>query len=170
MATVKIKFCPSVIEGEQGTILYQVIHKRNVRKQKTDYRFYAHEWNPLLANVVLLQTNEERTLYLRGIKERIRVDVKCLHKIISRFEQLRLNYTVDDVISEFLSSSSINNLFPFMEETIAKLKALGKIRTSETYTATLNSFKRFRNNKDLLLNDLDSDMMTAYEVYLRNAA
>ena len=60
-------------------------------------------------------------------------------------------------------------LFPFMEGVIAKLKTLGKVRTSETYASTLSSFKRFRGNKDLTFDEMDSDMMVAYEAYLKNS-
>lgn len=59
-------------------------------------------------------------------------------------------------------------LFSFMEDVIEQQKTLGKIRTSETYTASLYSFKRFRKNKDVALDEMDADMMVAYEVYLRN--
>lgn len=59
-------------------------------------------------------------------------------------------------------------LFPFMENVIRNLKGLGKIRTSETYTSTLNSFKRFRKGKDLPLNHMDSDLIQAYEAYLKS--
>ena len=38
MATVKIKFRPSTVDGGQGTIFYQVIHNRVARQQKTGYR------------------------------------------------------------------------------------------------------------------------------------
>ena len=54
-----------------------------------------------------------------------------------------------------------------MEGAIANLKTLGKIRTSETYASTPSSFRRFRENKDLALEDMDSDMMMAYEAYLK---
>ena len=54
-----------------------------------------------------------------------------------------------------------------MEGAIANLKTLGKIRTSENYASTLSSFRRFRENKDLALEDMDSDMMMAYEAYLK---
>ena len=43
---------------------------------------------------------------------------------------------------------------------------MGKVRTSETYASALNSFKRFRKGKDLLLDDVDTDVMMAYEAYL----
>lgn len=35
MATIKIKFRPSKRVGEQGSIFYQVIHKKSIRQQKT---------------------------------------------------------------------------------------------------------------------------------------
>lgn len=34
MATVKIKFRPSTVDGGQGTIFYQVIHNRVARQQR----------------------------------------------------------------------------------------------------------------------------------------
>ena len=44
MATVKIKFRPSTVDGGQGSIYYQVIHNRVARQQKTGYRLNADEW------------------------------------------------------------------------------------------------------------------------------
>ena len=58
-------------------------------------------------------------------------------------------------------------LFGFMEKIIAQMKEWGRIRTSETYLSTLNSFKRFRKNKDVALNEIDSDLMMAYEAFLK---
>lgn len=52
MATVKIKFRPSTVDGGQGTIFYQVIHNRVARQQKTGYRLYGSEWNNHLSEVV----------------------------------------------------------------------------------------------------------------------
>ena len=60
------------------------------------------------------------------------------------------------------------HLFTFMESVIANLKSLGKIRTSETYATSLSSFKRFRREKDLALETVDSDTMKAYEVWLKD--
>ena len=69
-------------------------------------------------------------------------------------------------VAEVSASRSGNYLFPFMENLILSLKELGKVRTSETYASALNSFKRFRKGKDLLLDDVDTDVMMAYEAYL----
>ena len=168
MATVKIKFRPSTVDGGQGSIFYQVIHNRVARQQKTGYRLYGYEWNSYSSEVVLPKFNENRKRYLSEIGDKIRMDVKHFQKVITDFEHSGCDYTADDVIAEFSSNNPENFLFPFMEGVIANLKTLGKIRTSETYAATLCSFRRFREDKDVTLDDMDSDMMMAYEAYLKN--
>ena len=168
MATVKIKFRPSTVDGGQGSIFYQVIHNRVARQQKTGYRLYGYEWNSHSSEVVLPKFNESRKRYLSEIGDKIRMDVKYFQKVIANFGHSACDYTADDVIAEFSSNNPENFLLPFMEGVITNLKTLGKIRTSETYAATLCSFRRFREDKDVPLDDMDSDMMMAYEAYLKN--
>jgi integrase len=59
------------------------------------------------------------------------------------------------------------SLFSFMHDVIAQLKQLGKIRTSETYTATLKSFMVFRKEQDIPLDGITSDLMLLYEAHLK---
>ena len=168
MTSIKVKFRPSTIEGKEGTIYYQVIKDRVVRQQKTDYHIYANEWNGNSSEVILPRYDKSRELYLMGIMEKIQIDIRHFDKIISTLEHYSATYSTDDVIAEFVADNPENYLFSFMEGVIANLKTLGKIRTSETYAATLCSFKRFREDRDVPLDDLDSDMMMAYEAYLKN--
>ena len=44
----------------------------------------------------------------------------------------------------------------------------GQYRTSETYSSTLNSFSEFRNGVDLYFEDMDSDLLLAYEYHLKS--
>lgn len=169
MATIKIKFRPSTVDGELGTIFYQVIHNRVSRQKKTGYHLYEDEWNKNSSEIILPSSNEGRKLYLLDLSDKIRNDLKQLHQIVSTFESSRNNFSADDVITEFMLNTPNNSFFSFMEDIITNLKILGKIRTSETFTTTLNSFKRFRKNKDLALDDVDSDIMMAYEAYLKNS-
>lgn len=57
----------------------------------------------------------------------------------------------------------IPSVFQFMEHLINQLQQRGKVRTSETYRATLNSFKRYRRGEDLTLKSLTSDELLLYE-------
>lgn len=54
-----------------------------------------------------------------------------------------------------------------MQSIINQLRRLNRIRTSETYTATLASFMKFRDGQDILLCEIDSDTMMLYEAWLK---
>lgn len=41
MASIKVKFRPSTIDGKEGTLYYQVIHNRVVRQINTDYKLFG---------------------------------------------------------------------------------------------------------------------------------
>ncbi len=165
MASVKIKFRTSTVEGGQGTIFYQVIQNRVIRQLKTDYRIYAEEWNE---NAGLIISRGSRSSYLQSIEEHIEWDIKQLESIISHLENKRIRYSADDIVTTFQNQANEQSLFNFMRGIIAQLKKMGKHRTSETYRATLKSFMQFREDKDLLLDEINSDMMLMYEAYLRN--
>ena len=58
-------------------------------------------------------------------------------------------------------------MFNYMESIIAKLKQNGKIRTSETYRAALNSFRKFRCDEDIMLDCITPEIMEDYEAWHR---
>ena len=76
-------------------------------------------------------------------------------------------YTVDDILVKFNRQADGQSLFPFMQGIIGQLKRLNRIRTSETYTATLSSFMKFREGQDILLCEIDGDTMMLYEAWLK---
>ena len=82
-------------------------------------------------------------------------------------ETEELRYTTDTIIATFQRVTKETSFFTFMHNTIAQLKLLGKIRTSETYAATLKSFITFRDGRDIPLNGINSDLMLLYEAYLK---
>ena len=166
MASIKVKFRPSINENKEGTIYYQIIQNRVIRQLKTDYRLFMNEWNE--NNNAVIATNDSRQNYLQSIEERIDWDIKRLQSIIKQLENKRVNYTADDIISTFQKQANEQSLFNFMQGGIAQLQQMGKQRTSETYHCTLKSFMQFREDKDVLLEDIDSDLMLMYEAYLRN--
>ena len=163
MASIKVKFRPSTNENKEGTIYYQIIQNRVIRQLKTHYRLFMYEWNENAVN-----TSNSRQNYLQSIEERINWDIKRLHCIIAHSVNKRVKYTADDIISTFQKQANEQSLFNFMQGCIAQLQQMGKQRTSETYRCTLKSFMQFREDKDLLLEDIDSDLMVMYEAYLHN--
>ncbi len=167
MATIKVKFRPSTVADREGTIYYQIIHERKPRQLLSDYHVFPTEWDENRSMVTTTQKSERKSFIL-SIRERIRWDVERLTKIIRKLENEGLSYSADDVIDEFHRYANEYSLFNYMESMIAKLKQNGKIRTSETYSAALNSFKKFRNDEDIMLDCLNSEVMEAYEAWHQN--
>ena len=62
------------------------------------------------------------------------------------------------------------SLFTFMNLLIALLLKNGQYRTMQHYKATLNSYMRFRDGKDISIKEIDAEEMQSYEAYLKNVA
>ena len=164
MATVKVKFKPSAVADHLGTIFYQILHERKQRQLFSDYHVFPSEWDEGRSMVTTTQESERKLLIL-SIRERIRWDMERLNKIIRKLDYDGLTYTAEDVIEEFNRRTNEYTVFNYMEGIIIKLKRNGKIRTSETYTSALNSFRKFRDNQDMMLDCLTSEIMEAYEAW-----
>ena len=164
MTSIKIKFRPSTVDGKEGGIYFQIIHSRVVRQMNTEYKVFAEEWSAESESVVI---KGSRSNFLLGIQERLSWDVARLEKVVRTLEIERRRFTADDVISMFHKQTKESSFFNFMHGVIAQLKLLGKIRTSETYIATFKSFMVFRENQDVPLDGISSDLMLLYEAHLK---
>lgn len=167
MASIKIKFRPSIVSGKQGTLYYQVIHNRAVRQLKTNYKLFPDEWDNRLSEIIVSPTDRFRNDYLTTLKKRISQDMDLFVRIVSSLTR-NGGFTGADVITAFQNQFPEISLFDFMQDIINRLRLMEKSRTCETYMTTLNSFVRFRNGKDVRLKEVDSDLMIAYEDYLKN--
>lgn len=176
MASIKVKYRPSKIADQEGAIYYQIIHQRKVRQLTTEYRVLPDEWDEGRSMVTTKQSSKRKSFIL-SIRERVRWDVERLTRIDRQLDADGLSYTADDVIDEFRSYASKYTLLNFMESLIIKFKQNGKIITSETYRAALNSFRKFLcdtkrqdcpgNEEDIMLDRLTSEIMEAYESWHR---
>lgn len=164
MASIKIKFRPSTVEGKKGGLYFQIIQNRVIRQMNTDYKIYAYEWDAEIESVVV---SGARANILCSIRERMEWDLSRFERIVRQLEQERRKYTADDVITLFHKVTKETSLFSFMHSVIIQLRQLGKIRTSETYTATLKSFMEFREEHDVPLDGVNSDLMLLYEAHLK---
>ncbi len=165
MATVRIKYRPSIRTGKEGTVYYRITHKQTIRQITTPYRIFREEWDAQKSQVALACGGREQ--FLRTVREHTARDTERLRTIIGRLETAGCAFTADDIVDRFLAPAHEGSFVRFMEELVARLQHLGKIRTSETYAAAAESFMRFRGGRDLLLNEIDSDLMVEYQTYLR---
>lgn len=79
----------------------------------------------------------------------------------------RLKQSVPSIVAQTQMQWPEVSFFDFAESLIENVSQLGRARTAETYTVSLNSFRRFRRAEDLPLGAIDSDLIEAYEAYLK---
>lgn len=157
------------MEGREGALYYQVIHNRVVRQISTGYKLFASEWDQRSEAVIPCQhpAGMERDNYLLSVGERIRRDKIRLEKAIRTLSQSG-PFTADDIVIRFHDSGQEPSFNDYIRQQIVRLKRLGKIRTSETYTAALKSFSSFMKGRDILFGELNSDLLMEYEAYLKS--
>lgn len=164
MTSVKVKYRSSTVAGQEGTIYYQIIHDRKVRLLTTWYHIKTDEWDNS-HSMIIIDKFSERTYFLQSIREQIHWDLERLNRIIKKLCSAEVTYTADDVIAEFRRYASEYSLFNYMKNIITKHKQNGRARTSETYTAALNSFTKYRKGEDIMLDCITSEIMESYEAW-----
>lgn len=148
MATIKVKFRASSTKPKMGKLYVQIIHNREAKHIKTATSISENEW------INKSYSSDE----VKQIIKRVECSLEFL-------EQTRRSFTASDIIETYETHHE-RGLFRFSELTIEYLRSIGKVRTAETYVTTLNSFKRFRENRDVAISSIDGDLVKAYEAYL----
>ncbi len=137
MASIKIKFRPSTVPDNEGSIYYQIIHERKVRRIQSKYKIKPSEWDAK-RSMIANNCNSDRKEFILSIRENIRRDVERLNKISRKLDDEGLIYSADDIIDHFTHYVESYSLFNYMQSLILKLKRKGKIRTAETYRCRVN--------------------------------
>lgn len=150
MTSVKIKIMDSPSGTGEGVVCYVIRHGRRTRLIVSGRR-------------VALPVRESDI----AVHKAVDMDMARLKRVIAGMEARGWDYSVDDVAEEYGRQCKSGLLFDFMERVIASLLANGRVRTSETYRAALNSFRRFRSGEDVMIDCLDGAMMEAYQAWLR---
>ena len=165
--SIKLKFRPSVKSDKEGTLYYQLIHERRVKQIKTHYKIKSNEWDELSESIVVPANDTQRKHQVESVERCIKWDIQRLEKIVEEYEYKGLPYGLTHIADAYNKLCQKHSLFSFMEDVIAQYQRHGQIRTGETYLTTLNSFKRFRMDVDIMLEEINSELLLSYEYYLK---
>ncbi len=95
-------------------------------------------------------------------------DIRRLERIIQNLNDRRQEYTVEDVIAAYRHPGNGHSLFSFMEQAVARQKQLNHVGTATNYRAALMSFRSFRLDEDVALDEIDHLLIEEYEAWLRS--
>lgn len=182
--SIKVKYRPSSVGEHEGVIYYQIIHERKVRQLHTEYHIWPDEWDESRSMVAIKQSCDRKPLLI-ATRDGIRHDIERLTRIIREMENEGLSFTADDVITDFRRYMREYSLSAYVARLVGLFKRDGKIRTAETYMATLNSFRMFLQEtgrgsrvnhshglsphaapaNDIMIDCITSEIMEAYQAW-----
>ena len=167
MASVKIMFKPSTVEGKEGTLYYRVIHERVARTVFTDCHVFQEEWD-VANSTIRINGSKERRAYLELAASKLETGMERLTKIIAEKEISRVKFTADDVVTEYRKQPEDMTLFTFIRSMAEKKMAARRYGTAKTYRDALASFSSFRNGEDVPFDALDRETICRYEAWMKD--
>mgnify|MGYP001371430559 CR=1 FL=1 len=170
MTSIRLKFRASTNTDKKGTLYYQIIHERKIRQIKTGYQIYPCEWEPATDAIRDLSTGASRKEEVLLIRDKVNWEMDRLQAIIHLLKAKKKPFNIDYIIVQFKQSIRQNmTVFEYIRVLASRLKHLKRWRCSENYKTTLNSFMRFRNNKDLSFEHINRTLIEDYEAYLKSS-
>ena len=167
MATVKVRFRASSVEGKEGTLYYHLTHQRITRWISTDYHVFPEEWNDK-KSVIIVTTHNNRQAHLQLIQSKIDWEMKQMQRIIHNKEMGGIPYSIDDLAKDMQQLPPSQSVFTFFRQQIAKKEQMQCIGIKNNYTSAANRFMEFRNKDDLAFSQMTADMMEMYQAWLWN--
>lgn len=167
MATVKLKFRASSVLGAEGTLYYQVIHKRNVKCISTDYHICPDEWDEKTATLVI-PLKGERKAELQLMKSAITWEMRQRREAIAKLEIANKDFSLDELCEAFCQLPTCKTVFTTLQEQAARQERMLRHGTAMTYSNAYQRFKEFRADADLTFDQLTPGMIEEYEAWLTN--
>lgn len=164
MTSIKLKFRPSTTPGKEGSIVFQLIYGRTVRRITSRYKIFAGEWNGEVGRIALPTSSSPRYAHLVSVESALQWELNRLQRMVQ--ESVLVN--LDEIAANFSSGiGTMDSVFNFIRRQIHHKEQIGKVRSSETYRSMLNSFTCFRKGVDLTFDMMDGMLMELYEAWMR---
>lgn len=164
MTSIKLKFRSSTTPGKEGSIVFQLIYGRTVRRITSRYKIFAGEWNGEVGRIALPTPSSPRYAHLVSVESALQWELNRLQRMVQ--ESVPVN--LDEIAANFSSGiDAMDSVFNFIRRQIHHKEQIGKVRSSETYRSMLNSFTCFRKGVDLTFDMMDGMLMELYEAWMR---
>ena len=160
MATVKVKFRLSKVEGEKGVIFYQVTHGRKTMQISSNLHLYPYEWESGYG--CLIEPVKDRMKLQKQIED----DVALLHRIIRELDLTDVCYDVADVVAKFRRKNHQITFLDFMRQQIDSLRKAYRHGTALNYERALCSFSTFLQEEDIHFSMMTTSLVESYNMWL----
>lgn len=87
MASIKLKFRPSACKGKEGTLFFQLIQGRTVRRMRSKFRIFNEEWDSAAGQIVLPQHPSPQADRLSLIRSNVELELRVLEDIVADLDR-----------------------------------------------------------------------------------
>ena len=164
MATVKLKFRPSSVQSAEGTLYFQVTHKRKVKWLSTGLYVFPHEWDANTATV-LVPAAGKRNAVLTLVQSKVELTLRQWKLVLNSMELNHNDFTVEELCDAFNRNPLPKTVFMFLQEQVVNKELMMRHGTARTYSNAYRRFKAFRNDVDLTFDQLTPGMIEHFEAW-----
>ncbi len=159
------KFRPSVVEGKPGSLYVQFIKDRKSRSVVLKgYKFYPHEWDEESESFRVSIGNTERKAYLESIHAKLMTGRQQVYEAIRKLEIRNPDYSVDEVIENYLRRQYRNNLTAYAGRLADRIEE-SRPRTARSYRCVARRIQEFYGG-DVPLDRINADFIKRFEAHL----
>lgn len=177
MATVKVKFRPSQVEGKKGVIYYQIIHRRKTVQIATKYRIYPQDWDEEKSAIF------PNSRAFAALQHRVDTEFDLLKRIVWELDMSGKEYVVDEVKNRYFTAGKDHYLLEYMNILIAQMKSEKRYGSAVNYEKTGRSFAKYLKfchanvdvvpmpvflQNDIPLSSVTEQVISGYAAYLSN--
>ena len=167
MTSIKLKFRPSTAPGKEGSLVFQLIQGRSVRRITSEYKIFAEEWDGKTGKILLPAPSSPRYAFLASMKAELYWQLDRLSRMVQECEKATGAVRLDEIVAAFSPNvETPDSVFNFIREQIRHKKRLGKVRSAETYRSMLNSLMYFRKGREMTFGMMDGGLMELYEAWM----
>lgn len=166
MATIKLKFRPSLVPGKEGILYYQVNYRHRTFTISTAYHIHPHEWNKRHAAILTTASigDNARLTALQFYASATNGEMNRMKRVME--EKARLSYTPEELQATFRQMLPIQSVFDYIRSQIARKDRMKCYGTAKSYANALRSFEKFRKSQDIGFNDLNRELIQEYEAWM----
>lgn len=165
MATVKVKFRKSSVEGKAGSIYYQLCHKQSNRQITTRMHVLSQWWDAEKeAFISEADNNGMSARYQRQIEK----DLRYIRQILCEWDEVGKDYTLADVIARFHArDENEDTILSCLAALVDELKNDERWGNARNLQRAMNSFSGFLGGLDIPFKQVDERLIMEYEQWLR---
>ena len=82
MTSIKLKFRPSTTPGKEGSIVFQLIYGRAVRRITSEYKIFAEEWDGKTGRIALPTPFSPRYAHLVSVESALQWKLNRLQRMV----------------------------------------------------------------------------------------